>query len=59
MSSSLLTMLRAFNKEPLSLSILELGRVVLKSVGLKRKEDEVRESCGKMEQYIRQRGSSH
>jgi hypothetical protein len=58
MSSSLLTMLRAFNKEPLSLSILELGRVVLKSVGLERKEDEVRESSGKMELYIRQRGSS-
>lgn len=58
MSSSLLTMLRAFNKEPLSLSILELRRVVLKSVGLGRKEDEVRESSGKMELYIRQRGSS-
>lgn len=58
MSSSLPTMLRAFNKEPLSLSILELRRVVLKSVGLEGKEDEVRESSGKMELYIRQRGSS-
>ena len=36
MSSSLPTMLRAFNKEPLSLSILELRRAVLKSVGLER-----------------------
>lgn len=59
MSSSLPTMLRAFNKEPLSLSILELRRVVLKSVGLERKEDEVRESSGKMGLYIRQQGSSH
>lgn len=58
MSSSLLTMLRAFNKEPLSLSILELRRVVLKSVGLEGKEGEVRESSGKMGLYIRQRGSS-
>jgi len=43
MSSSLPTMLRAFNKEPLSLSMLELRRVVLKSVGLEGKEGEVRE----------------
>lgn len=39
MSSSLPTILRAFNKEPLSLSILELRRVVLKSVGLEGKEE--------------------
>jgi len=48
MSSSLPTILRAFNKEPLSLSMLELRRVALKSVGLEGKEDEVRESCREM-----------
>ena len=37
MSSSLPTMLRAFSREPLSLSMLELRRVVLKSVGLEGK----------------------
>jgi hypothetical protein len=58
MSSSLPTMLRAFNKDPLSLSMLELRRVVLKSVGLKRKENEVRERSGKMGLYIRPRLSS-
>ena len=58
MSSSLPTILRAFNKEPLSLSILELRRVVLKSVGLEGKEDEVRESSGKMGLYIRPREGS-
>lgn len=49
MSSSLPTILRAFNKEPLSLSMLELTRVALKSVGLEGKEDEVRESSREME----------
>ena len=39
MSSSRPTMLRAFNREPLSLSMLELRRVALKSVGLEEKED--------------------
>lgn len=58
MSSSLPAMLRAFNKEPLSLSILELRRVALKSVGLEKKENEVRESSGKMGLYIRPRLSS-
>jgi len=48
MSSSLPTILRAFNKEPLSLSMLELTRVALKSVGLEGKEDEVRESSREM-----------
>jgi hypothetical protein len=57
MSSSLPTMLRAFNNEPLSLSMLELRRVALKSDGLGEK-DEVRESCGKMRLYIRPRRSS-
>lgn len=58
MSSSLPTMLRAFNKEPLSLSILELRRVALKSVGLEKKKDEVRESSGKTSLYIRPRQDS-
>ena len=58
MSSSLPTMLRAFNKEPLSLSILELRRVALKSVGLEGKEDEVRASSREMGPYIRPRRSS-
>jgi len=58
MSSSLPTILRAFNKEPLSLSILELRRVALKSVGLEGKEDEVRESSGRMRLYIRPREGS-
>ena len=56
MSSSLPTILRAFNNEPLSLSILELRRVVLKSVGLEGKgEKEVRERSGKMGLYIKPR----
>ena len=58
MSSSLPTILRAFNKEPLSLSMLELRRVVLKSVGLEGEEDEVRESSMKMGPYIRPRQGS-
>ena len=58
MSSSLPTMLSAFNKEPLSLSILELRRVALKSVGLEKKKDEVRESSGKTSLYIRPRQDS-
>ena len=53
MSSSRPTILRAFNREPLSLSMLELRRVALKSVGLEGKEDEVRESYRKMGLYIR------
>lgn len=55
MSSSRPTMLRAFNREPLSLSMLELRRVALKSVGLEGKEDEVRESYREMGLYIRPR----
>jgi len=51
-------MLRAFSREPLSLSILELRRVVLKSVGLEGKEDEVRDSYRKTGLYIRPRQSS-
>ena len=46
MSSSRPTMLRAFNREPLSLSMLELRRVALKSVGLEEGEDEIRELSG-------------
>ena len=57
-SSSLPTMLRAFKRDPRSLSILELRRVVLKSVGLQGKEDEVRESSKEMGLYIRPRRSS-
>jgi hypothetical protein len=50
-------MLRAFNNEPLSLSILELRRVVLKSVGLEGREDEVREFEGDGAVYIKLRPS--
>jgi hypothetical protein len=46
MSSSLPTMLRAFNKELLSLSILELTRVALKSVGLEGKRTRLEKVLG-------------
>ena len=47
MSSSLPTILRAFNKEPLSLSMLELRRVALKSVGLKGKRTRLEKVLGR------------
>ena len=47
MSSSRPTILRAFNREPLSLSILELRRVVLKSVGLEGKRTRLERDRGR------------